>query len=98
MSASRVRQDGASHFVKNPRLNCGSYHSSPDQHGHQQGDGGDQLAEVVHPAETRFQPAESPVTDWHFECYQLVCDYFLLLLLAGLFFDATVSRLNIVFP
>ena len=58
----------------------------------QQGDGGGQLAEAVHPAETLFQAAVSPVTDWHFECYQLVCGYFLLLLLAGLFFVATVSK------
>ena len=58
---------------------CGSYHSGPDQHGHQQGDGGGQLAKVVHPAETLLQAAVSPVTDWYFECYQLVCGYFLLL-------------------
>ena len=32
---------------------------------------------------TLQRPAVSRVTDWHFECYQLVCDYFLLLLLAG---------------
>ena len=46
---------------------------------------------VVHPAKTLFQTTVSPVTDRNFECYQLVCDYFLLLLLAGIFFVATVS-------
>ena len=70
----------------------GSHHGNPGQHGHQQGDGGGQLAEVVHPAETLLQAAVSPVTDWHFERYQLVCGYFLLLLLAKLFFVATVSK------
>ena len=70
----------------------GGHHSNPDQHGHQQGDGGGQLAEVVLPAETLLQAAVSPVTDWHSECYQLVCGYFVLLLLAGIFFAATVSK------
>ena len=55
---------------------CGCYHSGPDQHGHRQGDEGGQLARAVHPAETLLQAAVSPVTDWHFECHQLVYEIF----------------------
>ena len=46
-------------------------HSSSDQHGHQQGDGGGQLAKADHHAETLLQAAMSPVADWDFKRDQL---------------------------
>ena len=54
--------------------------------------GGGQLAEAVYPPEALFQTTVPPVADWNFECYQVMCDHFLLLLLAGLFFVATGSK------